>query len=170
MASVTDVCVTRPPCMMTSSNGNICRVTGPLCGEFSGHKDQWRGAVMFSLICAWINGLVNNREVGDLRHHRAHYDVTVMGLLYTRRRHLVIAVPSNDPARELVTFYSTIPRISWFLIIWRSPHDVSPLQWRHNDQDGVSNHQPRGCLLNRLSRRRSKKTSKLRVTGLCVGN
>ena len=44
------------------------------------------------------------------------------------------------------------------------------LQWRHNDYDGVSNHQPRGCLPNRLFRRRSKKTSKLRVTGLCVGN
>ena len=47
---------------------------------------------------------------------------------------------------------------------------VSSLHWRHNDQDGVSNHQPHGCLLNRLFRRRSKKTSKLRVTGLCVGN
>ena len=45
-----------------------------------------------------------------------------------------------------------------------------PLHWRHNDHDGVSNHQPRGCLLDRLFRRRSKKTSKLRVTGLCVGN
>ena len=45
----------------------------------------------------------------------------------------------------------------------------SSLQWRHNDHDGVSNHQPYGCLLNRLFRRRSKKTSKLRVTGLCVG-
>ena len=44
------------------------------------------------------------------------------------------------------------------------------LHWRHNDHDGVSNHQPHGCLLNRLFRRRSKKTSKLRVTGLCVGN
>ena len=44
-----------------------------------------------------------------------------------------------------------------------------PLQWRHNDHDGASNHQPHGCLLNRLFRRRSKKTSKLRVTGLCVG-
>ena len=42
--------------------------------------------------------------------------------------------------------------------------------WRHNDHDGVSNHQPQGCLRNRLFRRRSKKTSKLRVTGLCVGN
>ena len=46
----------------------------------------------------------------------------------------------------------------------------SALHWRHNDRDGVSNHQPHGCLLNRLFRRRSKKTSKLRVTGLCVGN
>ena len=47
---------------------------------------------------------------------------------------------------------------------------VCPLQWRHNDQDGVSNHQPHGCLLKPLFKRRSKKTSKLRVTGLCVGN
>ena len=45
-----------------------------------------------------------------------------------------------------------------------------PLQWRHNGHDGVSNHQPHLCLLNRLVRRRSKKTSKLRVTGLCAGN
>ena len=44
---------------------------------------------------------------------------------------------------------------------------TTTLQWRHNDHDGVSNHQPRGCFLNRLFRRRSKKTSKLRVTGLC---
>ena len=44
------------------------------------------------------------------------------------------------------------------------------LQWRHNGLDSVSNHQPHGCLLNRLFGRRSKKTSKLRVTGLCVGN
>ena len=45
-----------------------------------------------------------------------------------------------------------------------------PLRWRHNDHDGGSNHQPHGCLLNRLFRRKSKETSKLRVTGLCVGN
>ena len=53
----------------------------------------------------------------------------------------------------------------------QSPDNNSkPLQWRHNDHDGVSNHQPNGCLLNRLFRRRSKKPSKLRITGLCVGN
>ena len=42
------------------------------------------------------------------------------------------------------------------------------LQWRHNERDGVSNHQPHYCLLNRLLRRGSKKTSKLPVTGLCA--
>ena len=47
---------------------------------------------------------------------------------------------------------------------------VKTLQWRHNDHDGVPNHQPHDCLLNRLFRRRSKKTWKLRVTGLCAGN
>ena len=45
-----------------------------------------------------------------------------------------------------------------------------PLQRRHNERDGVSNHRRFDCLLNRLSRRRSKKTPKLRVTGLCEGN
>ena len=44
----------------------------------SQHKGQWRGALMFSLICVWINGWVNNRVAGDLRWHRAHYNVIVM--------------------------------------------------------------------------------------------
>ena len=61
--------------MKTSSNGNIFRVTGPLCGEFTGHrpiprKGQWR----------WASR--GNREAGDLRRHRAHYDVTVMMYMY----------------------------------------------------------------------------------------
>ena len=47
---------------------------------------------------------------------------------------------------------------------------ITTLRWRHNGGDSVSNHQPHDCLLNRLFRRRSKNTSKLRVTGLCVGN
>ena len=45
----------------------------------SPHKGQWRGALMFTLICVRINGWVNNREAGDLRRYRAHYDVIVMG-------------------------------------------------------------------------------------------
>ena len=46
----------------------------------SPHKGQWRRALMFSLICAWINSWVNNREAVDLRRHHAHYDVIVIGL------------------------------------------------------------------------------------------
>ena len=44
----------------------------------SPHKGQWRGASMSSLIGAWLNSWVNNRDIDDLKHHRAHYDVTVM--------------------------------------------------------------------------------------------
>ena len=55
------------------------------------------------------------------------------------------------------------------VVSFQSEHS-NALQWRHNGRDGVSNHQPHDCLLKQLFRRRSKKTSKLRVTGLCVGN
>ena len=50
----------------------------------SRHKGQWRGALMFSLICVWINDWVNNREAGDLRRYCAHYHIIVM-------HHLVIS-------------------------------------------------------------------------------
>ena len=53
---------------------------------------------------------------------------------------------------------------------YRSSRSLCSLQWRHDGHDSVSNHQSHDCLLNRLFRHRSKKTSKLRVTGLCVGN
>ena len=72
---------------MTSSNRNMFRVTGPLCREFTGdrwipqHKGQWHGSLMFSLILAWINSWANSRDAGDLRRHRAHYDVTVMNII-----------------------------------------------------------------------------------------
>ena len=48
------------------------------------HKGQWRGALMFSLIYAWINDWVNNREAGDLRRQHGHYDVIVM-IIYKAR-------------------------------------------------------------------------------------
>ena len=53
-----------------------------------------------------------------------------------------------------------------------APTDIAhiPLQRRHNEHDVISNHQPHDCLLKRLFRRRSKKTSKLRITDLCAGN
>ena len=48
----------------------------------SPHKGQWCGALMFSLICVWINSWVNNREAGDWRRYRAHYDVIVILFQY----------------------------------------------------------------------------------------
>ena len=63
-------------------------------------------------------------------------------------------------------FFQTIlsDGFSWNALAWFS------LQCRHNGRDGVSNHRPRHCLLNCILRRRSKKTSKIRVTGSCAGN
>ena len=192
---------------------NIFRVTGPLCGEFTGHRwiprteVQWRGALIFSLICAWINGWVNNGEAGDLRRHRPHYDVTVMfgcdaPVLSTECLTRVTApeLRSASNHHQLDCWFSSLfdlatkktskvhitwslwgestggfpsrrpchagrVYISWYLI---GIHNTS--QWRHNGRDGVSNHQPHDCLLNRLFGRISKKTSKLRVTGLCAEN
>ena len=68
---------------MTSSNGNISALLVLYAGIHwspvnSPHKGRWRGTLMISLICAWINRWVNNREAGDLRRHHANYDVTVM--------------------------------------------------------------------------------------------
>ena len=71
----------------------------------SPHKGQWRRALMFSLICVWINGYVNNRKAGDLRCYSAHYDVTLMLLGNT--------VMSQHPC-----YYSSIkPRISSMNVI-----------------------------------------------------
>ena len=67
--------------MMTSSNGNIFHITGHLCGEFTGPRwCQWRGPLIFSLICTGMDVCVNNHEAGDLRWQHTHYDVTVMCL------------------------------------------------------------------------------------------
>ena len=68
----------------------------------SPHKGQWRGALMFSLICAWINCWINNREAGDLIRHHAHYDVTVIhvrtiwSLLALYHNYMFIYLSGND--------------------------------------------------------------------------
>ena len=89
---------------------------------------------------------------------------------HMNRRKQISAIYSNST--EYAYFKITRESIGHLACSMRSSkaHDLKKLHWRHNDHDGVSNHQPHGCLLNRLFRRRSKKTSKLRVTGLCVGN
>ena len=224
-----------------SSNGNIFCVTGHLCGEFTGPREfpaqrpVTRRFMMFSLICVWINDWVNNREAGDVRRYRAHYDVIVMihqGLLQYRHRNYISETPlllkfsenlfvhcrrvsqMRAPLSVSIKFlYVTIFTACWYFINrrnvsvlaklfawnvsysakWQCPLAVNvlqvngknraafpqklgcpdfkfwskanplSLQWRHNELDGVSNRQPHDCLFNRLFRRRSKKTSKLRV-------
>ena len=78
----------------------------------SPHKGQWRGALMFSLNCARINGWANNREAGDLRHHRAHYDVIVMHFCrWMYFRHTVFVTPLITwPPFFLTTFFNYIFR------------------------------------------------------------
>ena len=72
--------------------------------------------------------------------------------------------------------YSKSPRVRWInqplccVNTWTKYVGFITLQWRHNELDGFSNNQPHDCLLNCLFTHRSKKTLKLRVTGLCVGN
>ena len=70
----------------------------------SHHKGQWRGALIFSLSCAWRNGWVNNHAAGDLRRHRAHYDVTVMLSQFVSRFPVCWRIGSWDTwVRILVT-------------------------------------------------------------------
>ena len=104
----------------------------------SPHKGQWRGALMFSLICARINAWVNNREAGDLRRHRAHYDVIVMQPLLDISKLSIGKSVANKPQQNT------------------TKHE--PLQLRHNTGDGISNHRHLDCLLNRLFKHRSNKT------------
>ena len=150
---------------MTSSNGNIFCVTGPLyknstvTGEFpwqrpvmrsfdgffylclnkrfrkqskrrwfetssrslwrcrspvnSPHKGQWSGALMLSLICAWINGGVNNRDAGDLRRQRAHYDVNVMLIM-----DVIASTPFRDKLNTIIVqngAMKCVSFINWYI-------------------------------------------------------
>ena len=86
--------------MMMSSNGNLFRVTDPLCGEFTGHRwiphtkasDAEFWCFLWSV--SWINGWVNNSKAGDLRRKRAHYDVIVMRIVYCLHDY---AIFPNEP-------------------------------------------------------------------------
>ena len=82
----------------------------------SPHKGQWRGALMFSLFCAWTNGWVNNRDPGDLRRHRAHYDINVMEYEQTRRWHCdcFLWYPSLVCATWSVLRYHTLKTSAYF--------------------------------------------------------
>ena len=87
-------------------------------------KGQWCGAFMFSLICTWTNRWENTRDAGDLRRHRAHYDVTVMRCMNTCRpqwiRHVIV--------RILQDCFTGTGTIVWFT----KRQGSNPNRWRHD--------------------------------------
>ena len=106
----------------------------------SPHKGQWRRALMFSLICAWINRWINNPEAGNLRRHRAHHDVTVMHFrtiwsllaLYHNYIDGLAQDCSNSIANALELLKScTKPSICSYIAFWQRPwlrvHEITHL-------------------------------------------
>ena len=252
--------------MMTSSNGNIFRVTNPLCGEFTGNRriprtkardaelwcflwsvpeqtvEQtivapviWDAIVLIMtsdcdghIIGKYQNSsmkalgsfeeLINQSHMKNgrvfvnqfpsdaMRRHRCWpilVKVMLVILAISGAASGQISAPVMLPIKthcslcvgDLGQHRFRLWRVDWWHqaitwtnvdlsskeLLWYSQDNNSrgalkllireiTLRWRHNDHAGVSNHQPHGCLLNRLFRRKSKKTSKLRVTGLCAGN
>ena len=144
---------------MTSSNGNIFRVNGHFCGEFTGPRWIPRTkALMFSLICVWINDWVNNREAGDLRRYRAHYDVIVMDVIVMAHSvHVTIAVRCTSVRYK---YWWTCHMGLGSFLCWATGDSMYyvcvtlPVNHWHLD-----------CLINSLSRPMTKKTPKLHITG-----
>ena len=100
-------------------------------------------------------GLVSNRTIKHMTCNKLTmvYGHAVYGQWYK----------INEVYKKMIHYV-----ISWMSLYHK--HLCYTLQWRHNDRDGISNHQPHDCLLNRIFRCTSKKISKLLVTGLCAGN
>ena len=149
--------------MMTLSNGNIFHRYWPFVRGIhrspmnSPHKGQWRGTLIFSLICAWINDWVNNREAGNLRCNRAHYDITVMINSFTfaptssgRLQRWGISINIclilsiiRLRLRILVVVFAQCPLSQWFalqcllnllrpILLVLIPHSLSVYSWVYN--------------------------------------
>ena len=149
---VTSCNITRWRHQMETSSALLALYAGnsPVIGEFPAQRSVTRSFDV-SLLCNWKNIWVNNGNAGDLRRQRAHYDVTVTIPLIQNDD--CYTLPASGPCKEAVK----VP----IRMVAHKTHEQ--LQWRHNERDGVSNHQPHECLLNRLFGHRWKKTSKLRV-------
>ena len=136
----------------------ICAGNSPVPGEFpsrgsvnSPHKRQWRGALIFSLICVWINGWVDNRETGDLRRYRAHYDVTVMNQQSWYQHSSFRSQPQHQNKftewfmvykflwymRYGCSYFSN-PACDWLSIVWAySEQETENGPWSEQDSKGL---------------------------------
>ena len=92
-----------------------------------------------------------------------HRPVYLLYPMYHMLLHITLIVRGLDNPRHS----KSMPQL---LMLRFLAHQFITLQWWHNERNGVSNRQHHDCLFDRLFRHKSKKTSKLRVTGLCVGN
>ena len=120
-------CVGKSSVAVPHDDVNIFRVTSHLCGEFTG-PGEFRAqrpvtrSLMFSLIYARINGSINNREAGDLRRHRAHYDVILMP---TKAIDAVLGYFRDVNLNKLLNKQTSC---QWFDTPW-SPYDVTVMLW-----------------------------------------
>ena len=99
----------------------------------SPYKGQWRGDLMFSLIRAWINGWVNDREACDLRRHRTHYDATVMRFCYfspypLELRSKDVDQPAATKSSQIIPGITVVPRQC--LIQLSCCYQFGILQWK----------------------------------------
>ena len=143
--------------MIASSNGNIICITESLRGESTG--DQWIPPTKASdaELCCFLWSAPEQA-----------IEQTIQTPVIWDAIALIMAICPRlcNPLRSCL-YHSC----GWIHApIYLHYSRLLPLQWRHIELDGVSNHQPLDCLLNLLITRRSKQTSTLRVTGLCAGN
>ena len=138
----------------------ISTVTSALCKKTlnpikdNGYNSYERphDAIMPWIHCLYC-WLFAKRVHGQMKHTHTLALLCFVGVIFSRFVAFIWCI--SPPSSELLPWHRyTIGPVS--------------LQWRHNGRDGVSNHQPHDCLLNRLFSRRSKETSKLRVTGLWI--
>ena len=121
----------------------------------SPHEGQWRGALMFSLICAWINGWVNNGEAGDLRRHRSHYYLTVMLAMEKDTKYKCISIfyqmksSRHELISQVICWQKSI--VTW--AIWRL---------KSSEIDRLFNRQ-------QSSRWQQRKCQRPALRGLCEG-
>ena len=126
----------------------ICAENSPVPVN-SPHKGQLCGALMFTLICARINGWVNNREAGDLRRYRSHYDVIVMR--FTIKSFLWTGFIASQRNGQLRRLWIYNPRV---VTRWR-PRDTCTLQYARSSLVEImafrlieANYYRNGCWLN----------------------
>ena len=150
----------------------LCAGNWPVTGEFSTQRPVTRSFdVLFDL--------PPNKHFG--KQSRRQWFETLSRSLWRHCNHLPGHIPCQQEGCA-----ETLNSFRWYTYVGYSTHCgglvehyilmaliynlMFSLQWRHNGRDSVTNHQPHDCLLNRLFTHRSKKNSKLRVTGLCAWN